>query len=341
MLEFDGTPPTRRPAAVARAFARIRPYKGTALRIVVSFVTLFVVVKSVSLDKIISMMARADLKWMALALVIFWLAQLASAQRFSYIARTLGSPISFGLSARLHFIGLWFNQVFPSNVGGDVVKVLMLRPTMGLSLAFRTTILDRGSGLIFLLASIIVLLPLYLRVLPETRYTLGLALFAASALATIAVLSWLASPLSRKLTRIPVAHDLIAVFGSLRLFCSGRPLLEQAWTSAIVHFNAIIAYALAGKALGVEASLFDFVLITPLVFLFALLPISFAGWGIRELGSVWLFGLVGLSSEQSSAMSIIFGLMLIVAGIPGLLVMSPRLSTRRSSPADPPEDGPN
>lgn len=291
------------------------------LRLAVSVITLFVVLRTVSFEAVMHMIYGSDLKWMGLALVIFWLAQLASAQRFFFIARALGSPVTFWFSARLHFIGLWFNQVFPSSIGGDFVKILMLRPRLGLSLAFRTTVLDRGSGLLFLLASIVVLFPLYLQILPRVHQAVSLGLFAASALGAVAVLSWTAIPLSQRLKRIPIAHDLLAVFASLRCFCAGRTLLEQAWTSAIVHFNAIIAYALAGKALGIQASTLDFVLITPLVFLFALLPISFAGWGIRELGSVWLFGLVGLNSEQSSAISIMFGLMLIVAGVPGLFML--------------------
>lgn len=305
----------------SRIFAWSRSYLGTSLRLAVSGVTLFIVVRSVSSDALVRLIIGADLKWIAFALGFFWIAQLASSQRFFYIARRLSTPISFWFSVRLQFVGLWFNQVLPSSVGGDVVKVLMLRPRMGLGLAFRMTLLDRGAGLIFLLASLVVQLPLYLRVLPDPRQAVGLALSAVTALAAIAALSRMATPTSKMLARVPFVPDIAAVFGGLRLLCSGRSLLEQVWTSAIVHFSGIVVYALAGKALGVQASLLDFVLITPLVFLFALVPISFAGWGVREFGSVWLFGLVGLSSEQSSAISIIYGLMLIIAGFPGLFLL--------------------
>jgi hypothetical protein len=58
--------------------------------------------------------------------------------------------------------------------------------------------------------------------------------------------------------------------------------------------------------------------VVPLVFLIALIPLSFAGWGIREAGAMWIFGAVGMSKEDSVMLSVIYGVLLIIAALPGL-----------------------
>lgn len=67
----------------------------------------------------------------------------------------------------------------------------------------------------------------------------------------------------------------------------------------------------------------------PVIFLIALIPVSFAGWGLREVGAVWLFGMVGIAKESALAMSVCFGLLLVLAGLPGLMLFLHRSLTRR------------
>ncbi len=308
-------------AANARTTNPTRRYLGFALKSVVTLATLYWVARSVSVEQLAQSLVTADWKWLLLALGIFWMAQFISALRYVYISRTLNCPVPFRLSIRLHFIGLWFNQVFPTGLGGDVVKILMLKPLIGAGKAFRTTILDRASGMIFLLASVVVLLPFYFSVFPEPLQTWALGACAAGALTGAAILNRLAGFLMPFAERSAAAVEILQVFTSLSAFCRKKPLFQQVWTSAVVHVNGIMAYALAGKALGLDLSFADYFLITPLVFLVALIPVSFAGWGIRELGSVMLFGLVGVAPEQATAMSMLFGLMLIVAGVPGVVLL--------------------
>jgi uncharacterized membrane protein YbhN (UPF0104 family) len=69
-------------------------------------------------------------------------------------------------------------------------------------------------------------------------------------------------------------------------------------------------------ALHVELPLFTHVLLVPLVFIVGLIPISFAGWGIRVLGAIGLYGLAGVEPEAATARSVLFGLILLVTGIP-------------------------
>ena len=64
----------------------------------------------------------------------------------------------------------------------------------------------------------------------------------------------------------------------------------------------------------------SYFLLVPLVFLISLIPVSFAGWGIREAGAIWLFGMVNMPKEDALILSIAYGTMLILSGLPGLIL---------------------
>jgi len=291
------------------------------LKIAVSVGSFLVIFRSIAWADVIHVLKHAQYSLMLLALAVFATAQIFSALRCVYVARVLGGPLSLRTSLRAHFVGLWFNQVLPTGLGGDVVKIAILRKSLGLSIAIRSAVLDRISGLIFLLVATTVALPIYgvvFRSHPEVIASVGVIGVGGSA--TIFLAAWIAHNLSRRTSISPALLRSIRVFSDVWSFKSGRPLLEQICTSAIVHFNGIATYAFLGYALGVHASILAFVLVVPVVFLITLIPVSFAGWGIREVGAVLMFNLVGVGKEVALAMSVSFGLLLIVAGLPGLFI---------------------
>ena len=67
---------------------------------------------------------------------------------------------------------------------------------------------------------------------------------------------------------------------------------------------------------------FDFLIIMPFVFLFSSLPISIAGWGTRESAIVYLLGLMNINSSDSLILSVTFGIMIMIAGLPGSFLLN-------------------
>ena len=292
-----------------------------AAKITISVASIYIVLRNVSVEELINKLMDVKLGWVLLALLVFTAAQFISALRCVYIARTLGGKLGLNVSVEAHFIGLWFNQVLPTSLGGDVVKVAILKNNLGLSLAVRSAILDRVSGLVFLLVSMVVLLPAYANMFNNPLLTVLIGVFAGGSILTMLIVARFSEVLSLKLSFLPGLSHALHLFANIWQFRKGRPLIDQVWTSFIVHVNGIIAYALIGKSMGLDQSILVYLLLTPLVFLVALIPISFAGWGLREIGAVWLFGLVGIAPEKAMSMSIIFGLMLIIGGLPGIALL--------------------
>lgn len=292
------------------------------LKVIVSVLFVFLVLRQVDLSTVTAGPRNINWGFAIVALGVFWLAQMVSSLRYVYIANVLGGRLSLSMSAKAHFVGLWFNQVLPTSLGGDIIKVAVLRPTVGLGVALRSAILDRFSGLFILMLAIIITLPLYSKIFPPEQGALyfGLkGLSIAFVMATL-LLAWAATRIRARVSHTQLASKFLRLISDIWLFRKGQSLWRQLWTSTIVHLNGIAVYGLLGMALGFEVNPLTFVLIVPLVYLVALLPISFAGWGVREAGAIWLFGLVGIPKENSLLLSVAYGSMLILAGLPGLVL---------------------
>src|SRR3546814_14594568 len=55
----------------------------------------------------------------------------------------------------------------------------------------------------------------------------------------------------------------------------------------------------------------------PAVVLITFFPLSLAGWGVREGAAVLLLGVAGLAADAALAVSVLFGLGMLAAGLPG------------------------
>ena len=90
--------------------------------------------------------------------------------------------------------------------------------------------------------------------------------------------------------------------------------------SLVIHLLTIIAAWTMAGLLGVAVKLTDCLIIIPPVVLIMMLPISIAGWGLREGAMVVGFGLVGVAPSDALAISVCCGLASVITGLPGGLL---------------------
>ena len=69
-----------------------------------------------------------------------------------------------------------------------------------------------------------------------------------------------------------------------------------------------------------EVALKDCVLLVPPVILITVVPVSIAGWGVREGAMVVAFGFIQVPASAAFALSVLFGLTLAVSSLPGSLL---------------------
>ena len=86
------------------------------------------------------------------------------------------------------------------------------------------------------------------------------------------------------------------------------------------HLNVTVMIWVLALGLDVDVTLIDCMALFPPVLLLTAIPISIAGWGVREFGMVAAFGLVGVPVHGAIAISFLFGLLAILVTIPGGLM---------------------
>ena len=88
----------------------------------------------------------------AAAAVLYLVSQALSAWKWSLLGRSVGLGRPLADYVRFYFIGMFFNLLGPSTVGGDVARGLYLADGRHAAIALNSVVFDRVSGLAFLLA---------------------------------------------------------------------------------------------------------------------------------------------------------------------------------------------
>ena len=102
-----------------------------------------------------------------------------------------------------------------------------------------------------------------------------------------------------------------------RLYHSYSLLFRHLALSVIVHLFTVIAIYFLALSVDVWEGIGVFLVAVPPVFLLTIVPISLAGWGVREGAMVGILMLVGIAKAKILAVSILYGILLILTALPG------------------------
>ena len=299
--------------------SRLKAQLWLAAKIAVSLATLVIVFSIISPARLWTNIQGMKFGPFLLALAVVNLVQLAASFRTTQVARALGGSLGFMRSLELTYISIWMSQVLPSSFGGDVAKGAYLVKQLGARRTVHVVLIDRLAGVAVMLLAIAAFLPAYGRYFPAGSFlwfaagVIGIILAGAAAVLLAARYG--------AASRIPGLADIGLLARDMLRMLRWPEGFHIGWTSVLTHVNGVLNYYLIGQALGIDAPFYDFWLIVPLIFIAALFPIAMAGWGVREASAIWLFGLAGVPPDQGLALSVSYGVFLIVTAIPGVFAM--------------------
>lgn len=252
------------------------------------------------------------------AVAILYLQGGVFALRWHLMLRAVGMAQSAVSVLRIVWIGLFFNQVLPSSVGGDAVRIWYLRQSgVGLGDAFLGVMGERVIQVLGLSALIALGLPGLHRMLPDHPLP---AVVAALVLAVLLAVSVLLS--FDRLFRRWGHWPLVALLGRLavmlrRLFAQPLRWLLLLLLSILGHGLIVLSIYTLARGLGLDLGLGQALVLVPLAMFVTLIPVSVAGWGVREGALAAGFGLVGVPLEAAIVVSVLFGLAAVLQGLPG------------------------
>lgn len=260
---------------------------------------------------------EADVPLLLYAFIAILLGTIVAAYRWFVVMKILGFRGSLVFYMKSYFKGVFFNQLLPSSIGGDAVRVLNVA-SLGYEkrYAFVGVLIDRGLGIVGIFIVNIVFNNALPGLLPTEIYrtlniisSMGIAGFVIFAL--IYKIKFLNGSKWFKILSVP-SKALYDVLNS--------PLksLRQLFLTVSVHMLTFAGTYLIAKALGVDIPAEVFMVIMPPVILLTIIPVSMAGWGIREGAMVGFLSFAGVPKNLAVAISVLYGFSYVLQGIVGL-----------------------
>jgi uncharacterized protein (TIRG00374 family) len=273
-----------------------------------------------------------NLSWQgtAAAFALVFLAIVISAWKWGLILRARQHRLPFLTLLRLYFVGLFFNNVLPTAVGGDAVRAWEATKETGeVPEAIGSVVSERLIAGVALGITALLGLP-FIESDSSTAKMVALFLVIDVAMVALFLLPKVAEGIVGKALpnrlatlKAVVAQTVQVVRETLQntgLFVTIL-VLSVLFQACVAGVNAAIF-----QALGANVSLAHCVIYTPMIFTIAMLPISISGFGVREAAYWYFFSQVGVGQAEAVATSLLFFVIVGVCSLPGapLFVLRPK-----------------
>ena len=255
---------------------------------------------------------------LASAITITLVTTACCAWRWTVVASGLDVNIRLRDAFTAYYRSQLLNLTLPTGVLGDVHRAVRHGQDVGaLGRGVRSVVWERalGQGVqVVLTVGLLLVLPSQVRPGALTvAAVLVVVLVGAGALLVRATPGPDGGPLSR--AGGAVGDEL------RRILMTRRAWPAIAVSSTVVVMGHVAVFLIAMRAAGVEASAGQQLSLALVVLLAAAVPASAAGWGPREGAAAWAFSAAGLGAETGVTVAALFGVMSLVAVLPGVLVL--------------------
>ena len=269
---------------------------------------------------LVSRLTALRLPWVLLAFGISVVQVAVLAWRWSFTAHRLGVSLPFLVAWKEYYLSIFLNQVLPGGVVGDVTRAWRqarsqhhLREPGGP--AVRAVIFERLSAqAVMTTVAVVSLLFLPIAVDQRSWSIMVGAGFLATTIVVAAVVwtrsqSLAGSLPGRVMSEVGAAHLSLPAF------------TVQVVTAIIVVSTYLATYLVAAKAIGVDTRVLVLLPLVGPVLMSMLIPVTVAGWGLREGVAAVLWGAAGLTAGDGVVVSVAYGLLVLLGSLPGAVLL--------------------
>ena len=285
-----------------------------ALKLVVTIVPAYFVCRNIvmdpewSVDDLYQIFDINSLWPLLAALLCLAASNFTACLQWKLLLERQNVKLKYGHLLKLYYVGLFFNNFMPGNVGGDAKKIYDIRMQGGqdsVGAGLTATFFDRLFGLFF-----ITLFALAVGLLFFMHDEAQRAFMWPSVWIFLGFCTLFASLFSRRigkffckiLVRIfpaKIHERLVHLFERFQQFRSVKLWVHISGLSAVTQALRILVHYFCGIAIGVDLSISWYFYYIPLVAIVSALPISIGGFGPRELLAQSLFARAGVPGLES------------------------------------------
>jgi glycosyltransferase 2 family protein len=252
-----------------------------SLKIGITLFCCWYVSNKIDFSRLTEVLPKTNGWWLGGAVLAFIISKVLASFRLNIYFKHIGVDLSQRINLRLYWLGMFYNLFLPGSISGDAYKVIRLTQLYGIPYK-RTTaavVLDRFSGLL----------------------ALGLLLAVSWVLLfDMKFYSW--QMIAAACLSVPLFYWVIRYFFPYFIPAFWSTFI---WGMLVQLLQVATMYCIL-KALQIDNSLFEYILIFLVSSVVAVLPFTIGGLGAREMVFLWGSSLFHLDNTVSIMASLLF-----------------------------------
>ena len=274
--------------------------------------------RSIDVQELISKVKTLKIYDFLIILTILIFQLLILSYRWMLLLNILKLQVGFMNLLKILWSGMFFNQIMPSSFGGDVFRVLIaMKNNISGSTITSSIIMERIIGLSMM--SLLSVFPIFLI---NEKFSSGLKyiiLVVPLLILLLNILLYFLNDAFKKILHFEVLKKIIFEIHNYwnNFFSNPKIFFKILFLTLIIHFCTFYIVYYLFRTFDYNINFLLIIYVMPIALIISSLPISVAGWGIRETVMVGSFLLFQIPSEISTAVGITFGIMLILFSLPG------------------------
>jgi uncharacterized membrane protein YbhN (UPF0104 family) len=272
------------------------------------------VLRKIDLRLAVQIAGTINTGWIVLAVLLFYPSQLISVYRWYFILTQMGYKAPFMVLLRNYVLGQFSALFLPGQISGDIIRTAAtIRNSQNPPIIITSVLIDKLSFLIILLFSAMLGIQFSVILNISAKEKLGVIL----ALILFIVAYFLFIHLGN-ITKWEIIENIfqgqggITIFGKkiltslkqIKHFPPSSTIIIGGISGSVVIMNVFGNYLL-GRGLQISIGLWDWFVISAVIGLVQLIPITIGGLGLRESAFIGILKLYQVSSTQAVMLSIL------------------------------------
>lgn len=284
---------------------------GFYLKIIVSLSLILYVFYKASMAELIETLKHVDFFFLGMAFAITPVLIFLSSWKWQILLSAQGIKVSLGKLVVLYLVGIFFNNIMPSNVGGDVIRAYELGTyTHKKAESIASVFVERFTGLTVLIFLVLIAFLVKGSFISDDRLTIVIGIVVGGYVsAFILLLNQRVIAFTQKKIRVRILKKLMDKLQKVQsaiVDYKGKNLaLGIAMIlSFLFYIVAVVNVYVGCLAFGVHVPLEKLFIGVPIILIISMIPITVGGIGLSEWAYFFIFtkldatgslGILGLS----------------------------------------------
>ena len=286
---------------------------STLLKLFVSLALLLYLYLIVDYEAFWNTLSNISLLWLVINLVLTFVQISISALKWNILCDSAKIPITVLKGTYLYMVGIFYNNFFPTSIGGDIVRGYELSNIHNDSTkAYASIFMERYTGLVTLFLIILIIIPFE----PLLRNDVILIALLSILLISFIVASCLlfskkiTNSLERKIKVIFIRKFINKIINFQKALYAYKNDFKTVFYSFCLsicfYLNSILVTKTAFLCLGYDIPILKLVFAVPIMLMLFLIPISLGGIGLQEWAHTFVFGLYDIPLSVGLALGLLF-----------------------------------